>query len=196
MKPSLLLESDELLDLLKSGSVIAFPTDTVPALAVSPEYAFNLWEIKKRPKNKPVILMGASIDELLSYVLEDASNDAYGLACSYWPGALTMVLPVNGNKFSGLNPFGESIAMRVPASNLALNFLRESGPLATTSANLSGFDPLINPEQISASFPELPLLGPAPWPKASGLASTLIKWQRSGCWQLVRRGAVIPSVVA
>ncbi len=192
MKIPFLIESNKLLQLLANGSPVAFPTDTVPALAAYPENAFHLWQIKKRPRNKPLILMGASVDSLLSYVLEDALNDAYRLASSYWPGAITMVLPANKEIVDMLNPGGGSIGLRVPACKLALDFLHQSGPLATTSANLSGFDPLINPEAFSEVFPELPLLGPAPWPKGSGLASTLIKWHGEGNWQLIRRGAVIP----
>ena len=195
MQIPFLMKSHELIGLLKRGSPIVFPTDTVPALAATPEHSSNLWKIKNRPQSKPLILMAASIQDLLLYALEDAAKDAFGLASAYWPGALTMVLPVNSDIAAKLNPFGESIGMRVPACNLALDFLQKSGPLATTSANLSGLDPLMNPESISESFPELPLLGPLPWPQGSGLPSTLIKWQE-GDWQLLRRGAVIPSEVA
>ena len=45
---------------------------------------------------------------------------------------------------------------------------------------------------ISGSFPQLPLLGPLPWPKPSGLASTLIEWKGKGNWDLLRTGTVIP----
>ncbi len=196
MGKSLILEPNKLLFLLKSGSAIAFPTDTVPALAASPANAFNLWEIKKRPKTKPFILMGASAEQLFPYVLDDAINDACEIAFSYWPGAITMVLPVIADIALQLNPYGDSIGMRVPACKVALDFLQISGPLATTSANLSGYEPLMSAEAFSEYFPDLPLLAPTPWPQGSGLASTLIKWQGKGHWQLLRRGAVIPSVIA
>ncbi len=193
MTTPLIFNSNQLIALLGKGSPIAFPTDTVPALATYPEHALNLWEIKNRPKHKPFILMGSSTKELLKYVLDEAFNDASQLATAYWPGALTMVLPAKRDIVAKLNPNGgSSIGMRVPKCNLALKFLRESGPLATTSANLSGFEPLIKPEEIALSFPDLPLLGPMPWPKPSGLASTVIKWSSKGKWQLLRRGAVMP----
>ena len=90
-----------------------------------------------------------------------------------------------------LNPGKLNIGIRMPACELALDLLSQSGPLATTSANLAGDGPTLNSKEASDCFPDLPLLGPVPWPKASGLASTVILWERSGCWQLLRSGAVI-----
>ncbi len=195
MTPPFLFNSKEILCLLEKGSPVLFPTDTVPALAATPENAIHLWKLKKRPKNKPLILMGASAEQLLEFVLPIALEDAGNIAYSYWPGALTMVLPVISEIMEKLNPMGNSIGMRVPACNLAIDLLKVCGPLATTSANLSGHDPLLDPQEVSRCFPKLPLLGPTPWPKSSGLASTLIKWDSKGSWQLLRRGAVIPSEV-
>ncbi len=187
-----LFESEELAHLIKKGSPAFFPTDTLPALAGAPEYASKLWEIKSRPKTKPFILMGASADELLKDVFPEALEDAYSMGSSYWPGALTIVVPTIGET-SDLNPFGSSIGLRVPSCQLAIRLLSETGPLATTSANLSGQDSLMNPEDIARCFPDIPMLGPMPWPKLSGLASTLIEWKGPGQWQLLRQGAVIPS---
>ena len=87
---------------------------------------------------------------------------------------------------------GDTIGLRVPACGLAIELLDKTGPLATTSANLSGHETLLEPKDISRCFPKVPLLGPLPWPPTSGLASTLIKWNSEGKWQLLRRGAVIP----
>ncbi len=187
------LPSDELLLVLQKGSPVLFPTDTLPALAALPKYAYKLWELKKRPKKKPLILMGSSVGELIKYVLPLAKEDAFLMASSFWPGALTMVLPALGEVSDLLNPCGTSLGLRMPASDLALEFLRKTGPLATTSANLSGQDPSIQPEKVAKYFPELPLLGPQSWPQLSGCASTLIEWEGPGKWQLLRKGAVIPS---
>ena len=76
MQNPLLLESNDLLRLLKGGSPIAFPTDTVPALAASPDHAFHLWDIKNRQKTKPLILMAASSNELFEYVIEVEDPDS------------------------------------------------------------------------------------------------------------------------
>ncbi len=181
--------------LLEEGSSVLFPTDTLPALAATPQYAINLWELKKRPKNKPLILMGSSAEQLLNFVLPVAFEDALEIGASYWPGALTLILPAISEIVAKLNPMGNSIGMRVPDSSLAKELLDMTGPLATTSANFSGEDALLEPEAIAKCFPKLPFLGPPSWPKSSGLASTLIKWESKGEWKLLRKGAVIPSEV-
>ncbi len=186
-------ETEDLIDFLKKGSSILFPTDTLPALAALPQHATNLWKLKNRPKNKPLILMGSSAEQLFPYVLAEALDDAREIGSSFWPGAITIVLPATGQIVRFLNLKDSSIGLRVPACDMALNFLKKSGPLASTSANLSGFQPAIYPEDASKYFPEVPLLAPIPWPKPSGLASTVIQWKGIGQWHLIRRGAVIPS---
>ena len=74
---------------------------------------------------------------------------------------------------------------------MTIEFLERSGPLATSSANLAGQSPALSEMEVNSCFPQLPLLGPLPWPKASGMASTLIRWQQPGKWQILRNGAVI-----
>ena len=169
-----------------------FPTDTLPALAAKPQHAHQLWKLKRRPIDKPLILMGSESDQLFECVLPLAIDDASQMANTYWPGPLTLVLPVKDSLADFLNPTGRTLGMRVPASEIARSLLAKSGPLATTSANLSGCPPACNAEQAANYFPGLPLLGPIPWPKGSGLASTVIFWQGPGNWQILRRGAVMP----
>ncbi len=185
-----LFNSDDLVLLLKEGSPALFPTDTLPALAVIPEHANDLWSLKKRPRTKPFILMASSSAELFDFVLPEALKDAWEIGSAYWPGALTLVLPAKGSAVKFLNPFGSTIGMRVPACDLAIDLLKKSGPLATTSANLSGLEPLVSVMELSKTFPKVPLLGPLPWPKLSGLASTLIKWNGEGKWEMLRQGSV------
>ena len=188
-------QSEDLLRFLNKGDPVLFPTDTVPALAASINDAEKLWQIKNRPKTKPLILMGSSIEQLLSYALPEAYEDASKIASSYWPGAITIAIPALSEIVQILNPTGNSIGIRVPACTLTLELLKKSGPLATTSANFSGLDPSLDADGVAKCFPELPLLGPIPWPQSSGLASTLIKWNAPGSWLLLRRGAVIPAEV-
>ncbi len=177
---------------LQAGSAALFPTDTVPALAACPKYADQLWEIKRRPINKPLILMGASSEELLEWVAPWAIEDAFLMARQHWPGALTMVIPASGKVVDALNPETRTLGIRVPALSETRDLLRYSGALATTSANLAGSPTLLTSKEVERCFPELPLLGPLPWPISSGLASTVVAWEAKGCWQILRRGVVIP----
>ena len=73
---------------------------------------------------------------------------------------------------------------------MARDLLIQSGPLATTSANLSGESPVENALEASVQFPGIPILGPVPWPNSSGMASTVIEWNQ-GQWKLIRPGSVV-----
>ncbi len=190
MQASILLAND-LAGKLKAGDAALFPTDTVPALGVKPEQASKLWKLKKRPLEKPLILLGANPNELLSFALPHVLDDVWPIAKKYWPGALTIIVPASGDVVDLLNPGAQTLGLRVPASSTTRKLLELTGPLATTSANLSGVAPSLIAEEVSNSFPGLPLLGPLPWPKASGLASTVISWQGEGCWDVLRRGTLL-----
>jgi len=187
--------SEALLEILETGKPVAFPTDTLPALAIKPQYAQRLWQLKQRPAHKPLILMAAEVDQLIAALMIPPPPGWQALVDKGWPGALTLVLPAAGPLQEGLNPGGSSLGLRIPACPMALQFLRRSGPLATTSANYSGEPACTSPEQISRLFPELPLLAPLPWPSGSGKASTVVAWQAekgSGVcsWNVVRQGSL------
>ena len=175
---------------LKKGSLGLFPTDTLPALCAYPKYSKKVWNIKKRPFNKPLILMGGCLEDLFELVKPNAIEDGLKMAKIYWPGALTIVLPTIGNLSENLNNNSNSLGFRVPDLRIAREFLRETGPLATTSANISGKSPVKDALEASVQFPGIPILGPVPWPNSSGMASTVIEWNE-GRWKLLRAGSVV-----
>ena len=175
---------------LRNGSLGLFPTDTLPALCSYPKYSKKIWTIKKRPLSKPLILMGGCLDDLFEFVHPCAKEDALKLAKIYWPGALTIVLPTIGNFSKNLNRHSNSLGFRIPALRLARDLLIKTGPLATTSANISGEEPLKDALEASIKFSGIPILSPLPWPKSSGLASTVVEW-KEGEWNLLRAGSVV-----
>ena len=184
------LQISELAKKLKNGSLGLFPTDTLPALCSYPKYSEKIWTIKKRPLNKPLILMGGCLDDLFEFVKPCAIEDGMKMAKIYWPGALTIILPAIGKLSNYLNCNSNTIGFRVPALKLARDFLMRTGPLATTSANISGKTPVKDALEASIQFPEIPILGPIPWPSSSGMASTVIEWNE-GKWKLLRAGSVV-----
>ena len=186
------LAAAKLAQRLKQGEAAIFPTDTLPALASLPEHAGQLWALKQRPQHKPVILMAASGPELWRWLEVDPLPAWLKLADRYWPGALTLVLPAASRLVEPLHPGGNSIGVRVPACEQALALLQLSGPLATTSANRSGEAPCLSPEEAAQRFPQVPQLGPVPWPQPSGEASTVLRWLETGSWEVLRQGAVVP----
>ena len=193
VKNKMIIDQFEIPDLaskLKKGSLAIFPTDTLPALCSYPKYSRKIWTIKKRPLNKPLILMGGCLEDLFEFVKPCAIEDGLKMAKTYWPGALTMILPTIGNASDYLNCTSNSLGFRVPSLRLARDLLLKTGPLATTSANISGKSPVKDALEASTRFPGIPILGPVPWPNSSGMASTVIEWNQ-GQWKLIRPGSVV-----
>ncbi|MGB7086447.1 MAG: L-threonylcarbamoyladenylate synthase [Phormidesmis sp.] len=175
--------------------LVSFPTDTVPALATRPEHAELIYEAKRRPPEKPLILMGASLEDLLPYVTGDTAALAEWKALSdqHWPGQLTLVLPASDRTPPTLNPASTgTLGIRVPNHPTALALLSRSGPLATTSANLSGQPPLVSAGDIARTFPSaliLPADASTPTLTSSGTPSTVAQWTAGG-WKILRQGKV------
>jgi len=176
---------------LKSGLPIIFPTDTLPAIGCLPKFSNIIYEFKKRDRDKPLILMGSEQEQLVDYVQESAKEDYENMATKYWPGALTMVFPASEKQTSNLTSNDLTIGLRIPNSYIAQSLMRETGPLLTSSANISGFKGSTTVEGIALDFPSLKILGPIPWEKSSGKASTIISWKKSGVWSIIRKGEVL-----
>ncbi len=178
-----------------AGKIVSFPTDTVPALAVKPELAGQIFTIKQRSATKPLILMGASLAELLPYVTGTETELAIWqeVVQKFWPGALTLVLPASKRVPREMNPTDpHTIGIRVPNLAIARAILQQTGPLATTSANLSGQAPLVKISAIEIAFPDVLVLDEQELGEeqiGSGLPSTVAKWTGTG-WQILRQGSI------
>ncbi len=186
-----LVDCKSALKTLQSGLPIIFPTDTLPAIGCLPQFSNIIYELKKRDRDKPLILMGSEHKQLIDYVHESAKEDYENIASKYWPGALTMVIPASEKQTSILTSNDLTIGLRIPNSNMAQSLIRETGPLLTSSANISGFKGSITVEGIFIDFPSVKILNPIPWEKSSGKASTIIFWKKSGDWRLIREGEVL-----
>ena len=186
-----LVDRRSALETLKSGLPIIFPTDTLPAIGCLPKFSNIIYEFKKRDKNKPLILMGSEQKQLIDFVHESAKEDYKNIASKYWPGALTMVVPASEKQTSILTSSDLTLGLRIPNSYIAQSLMRETGPLLTSSANISGFKGSMTVEGIALDFPTVKILGPIPWTKSSGIGSTIISWEKSGEWKLIREGEVL-----
>lgn len=149
--------------LIRSGGVIAFPTDTVYGLgaAADDELATRrIYRIKGRPAGLPLILMVAAESQLEGWVHVDSRTQA--MMRRWWPGPLTLILHAAG---------GGTLGVRIPKHEVALDLLRAAGPLMTTSANLHGREPA-----MTAAEADLPgVMAVLDGGKASGgTASTVL----------------------
>jgi len=176
---------------LKSGLPVIFPTDTLPAIACLPEFSKIIYEFKKRDRNKPLILMGSEHKQLIEYVHESAKEDYEKIASKYWPGALTIVIPCSKKETATLTSRNFTLGLRIPNSYMAQSLMQETGPLLTSSANISGLKGSNTADRIALDFPSVDILGPVPWEKGSGKASTIISWKKVGDWGLIREGEVL-----
>jgi L-threonylcarbamoyladenylate synthase len=186
-----LINYEYALETLKNGLPIIFPTDTLPAIGCLPKFSKIIYEFKKRDKNKPLILMGSEQNQLIDYVHESAKEDYENIASKYWPGALTLVVPSSEKQTAILTSSDLTIGLRIPNLFMAQSLLEKTGPLLTSSANISGFSGSFTAEGIALDFPSVEILGPIPWKKSSGKASTIISWEKSGNWKLIRKGEVL-----
>ncbi len=129
-------------NLLRSGGLVAFPTETVYGLgsdALNDLSVAKIYAAKGRPSFNPLIVHVATVADALA--LGEFSSDALMLANTFWPGPLTLVVPRRADcKISLLASAGlPSIALRIPAHPLALELLQKVElPLVAPSANASG----------------------------------------------------------
>lgn len=180
-----------------AGKVVSFPTDTVPALAVKPERGDSIYQLKKRSQDKPLILLGASIDDLLPYVAYSAEELLVwqNLISQYLPGALTLVLPASAKVPTAVNHTNsQTVGIRIPNCSIAWEILQQTGALATSSANVSGNQTLVTMKAVNQAFPSVLVLDQLNLsqdkPVGSGLPSTVICWQNQ-TWQILRQGSII-----
>ena len=127
------------LELIRSGKLVAFPTDTVYGLgaqAFSLQAIQKLFQVKNREPNRAIPILLGGLDKI-DLVTVSMGYMALRLAEVFWPGPLTLVVPRHPSLPDIIAP-GNTIGIRMPDHPLALSLLGMSGPLATTSANLSG----------------------------------------------------------
>jgi L-threonylcarbamoyladenylate synthase len=130
------------LQLLRAGGLVAFPTDTVygvGALAFDTDAVKRLYWAKKRSANKAIPILLGSVSGL-PQVAENAPAMALTLANRFWPGPLTLVVRKAPNVPTSVTR-GATVGVRVPDHVVALTLLQAAGPLAVSSANVSGQAP-------------------------------------------------------
>lgn len=138
------------LEILKHGGLVAFPTDTVygvGALAFDAAAVESIYAAKDRPAEKAIpILIGGPED--LDKVAADVPPIAAKLAARFWPGPLTLIVPKNP-RLPAVVSSTPTVGVRVPDHPAARALLRTTGPMAVTSANISGEASPRNAEEVN-----------------------------------------------
>lgn len=180
---------------LGKGELVVLPTDTVYGVgadAFNPRAVQRLLDAKGRTRQSPppVLIPGtAQLDALATGIPDSART----LVEAFWPGGLTLILPATPSLVWDLGDTGGTVALRMPDDPIALELLADTGPLAVSSANLTG-----EPAATTAAEAER-MLGDAVsvylngGERATSAASTIVDaTDPAGGLRIVRSGAIAP----
>ncbi len=141
---------------IANGGVIAFPTETVYALAADAtnvEAVERIYQLKNRDRDKPLSILVGDVSHAKKIVEFD--QKAHQLALKFFPGSLTLVLNSrnDSNLASNINKINDSIGVRMPSNHVALEILRAVNmPLIGTSANISAQKDAISGDEVLKFF--------------------------------------------
>ncbi|HET6595010.1 MAG TPA: L-threonylcarbamoyladenylate synthase [Anaerolineales bacterium] len=163
------------LDVLSAGGLVAFPTDTVygvGALAFDGPAIESIYIAKDRPVEKAIPILISDTQEL-DKVGMNIPEVALQLASHFWPGPLTILVPKRPDLPASVSATS-TVGVRVPDHEVARSLLRLAGPLAVTSANMSGAQSPVSAEEVYEQ-----LIGRIPLildggPTSGGVPSTLV----------------------
>jgi L-threonylcarbamoyladenylate synthase len=180
---------------IKDGECIVLPTDTVYGIgadAFSAEAVQRLLDAKNRGRDMPPpVLIGEAA--LIRTLAVDVPEPAHALVDKHWPGALTVICRIQPSLRMDLGETKGTIALRVPDHELARDILRRTGPMAVSSANISGQPAAMTCDEaieqlgdsVSVYLDGGPLGG-----SGGGAPSTIVDFTQNEEGQVLRRGGI------
>ncbi len=186
------------IDVLRAGGIVGLPTDTVYGIAVAFDTAGGLerlFAVKDRPPQRAIMVLVDSIDQVAELV--EVPAEARVLAAAFWPGGLTLVLPIRDGVVlpATLSAGTPTLGVRVPNHPAPRALARAVGPLPTTSANRHGQPTPVDGTGVFAELGtriELVLDG---GPARGGVGSSVVDCSARPP-RLLRDGAIPASVLA
>jgi len=178
---------------LDSGGIVAVPTDTVYGLAAEvsqPLAVSTLFTLKNRPKIVPIPVMVDSIEQI-RFLGVEWPEPAQRLADAFWPGALTIIVPVPHELALMLGGERDTGGFRLPDDNDLRRMIAVLGPFAVTSANEHGEKPCYSAHEVLKRFAsrEEELNGAIDGGERSGDVSTVVDLSVTP-WRVLRVGAI------
>jgi len=145
---------------MRSGLVVAYPTDTLYGLAVDPANSgavTKLFSLKGRALDKAIPLIAADVGQVRAWTT--MTPLAERLAAAFWPGPLTLVLRAAVEMDVRVMAEGGTVAIRVPDQPIARALAAAAGcPVTSTSANPSGLPPTADPDEVARALPAIDVL--------------------------------------
>lgn len=183
-------DCDEVARHVAGGGLVVVPTDTVYGIganAQDPHAVRKLLEAKGRGRQMPPPVLVASPDALDALACE-VPEEARRLAAAHWPGALTLILRARPDLTWDLGETAGTIALRMPRHAGTCHLIEKTGPLAVSSANLTGCAPATTVDEATRFFGDSVIYvdgGPTP-----GMTPSTIIDCAHGAAQAVRLGAL------
>lgn len=189
---------DEAVAALNEGKLVAIPTETVYGLAAKatlPEAVRQIFSVKNRPENNPLILHFPNLKEALPYIAAP-SQEVIKLSKTFWPGPLTLLVKKSTLVPQIVTAGSARVAIRVPDHKLTLELLEKLGaPVAAPSANPSGYIsptlPLHVEKQLGDQIPFILDGGPC----TRGIESTILGWNKENEPVIYRMGTITPEAI-
>lgn len=147
-------KTDQIIKLLKAGKIGVMPTDTIYGIvgsALNHETVEEIYDLRKREKDKPFIILISSIDDLKKFEVK-LTKEQKDFLEKNWPNPLSVVLVVSSEKFKYLHRGKHSLAFRMPENKWLLEILKRGGPLVAPSTNLAGAKPAETIEEAKKYF--------------------------------------------
>jgi len=191
-------------DAVRRGDLIVLPTDTVYGLgadAFTPTAVESLLRAKGRGRDTPVPVLVGSWSALDGLVLFLPSR-ARDLVEAFWPGGLTLVVQHAPSLLWDLGDTRGTVAVRMPLHPVAIEVLRETGPMAVSSANRTGMPPAATARQAQQQLADDVYVYLDGGPSAVGVPSTIVdctgdvlRVLRAGAVPLEQLRDVVPELV-
>jgi L-threonylcarbamoyladenylate synthase len=178
-------------DILRSGGIVAMPTDTVyglVAVAVDRAAVERVYEAKVRDPNQPMPVFVASLEQ--AGLIAELNDVARRLIQRFWPGALTIVLRKKPSFETLAVAGGDTIGVRAPRDPALRELASQLGPLTGTSANIAGREECHTAAEVRAQLGDaVDLIVDAPI-DATGRPSTIVDCTHPARVRVLREGAV------
>jgi L-threonylcarbamoyladenylate synthase len=137
------ITDSKLVEIIKNGGVGVLPTDTLYGIvgnALNKKSVEKIYKLKKRNSRKKVIILIGSLSDLKLFSVS-LNNEFKKIISDFWPGKVTIILPVRTKKFAYLLKKTKTLAFRLPKKTKLVNLLKKTGPLIAPSANREGEKP-------------------------------------------------------
>ncbi len=148
------MDFSEAAESVQDGGIGVLPTDTlygVVGSALDPDAVDRIYELKRRDHRKPLIVLISDIEMVEQFGVE-LSDTLRARLATYWPGPVSIVLPIIDDQFEYLSRGTDTIAFRLPKDDSLCDLIRTVGPLVAPSANMEGMPPATTVEEAKRYF--------------------------------------------